>query len=115
QFCELRLADRISWICKHSNGASRWNQLKQKPQPLCRKLGRAEQCDARDITAGSIEAGNYPEHHRVAADDEDNWNGRGRRLGGADRGSPAVATITATRRLTKSAANAGSRSYWPSA
>src|SRR6266566_4483849 len=80
QFCELRLADRIMWICKHSNGGSCGNQLKQKPQPLCRKLGRTEHCDARDITAGSINAGDYPEHHRVATDDEDNWNDRGRRL-----------------------------------
>jgi hypothetical protein len=49
QFCELRFADRIIWICKHSNNGSRGNQLKQKSQPLCRKLGRAEQRDARDI------------------------------------------------------------------
>jgi hypothetical protein len=30
-------------------------------------------------------------------------------------GAPPIGTITATRRLTKSAANAGSRSYWASA
>ena len=73
-----------------------------------------EKIDARHIAAGPGEAGDKTKADRVGGDAEDDRDGRGRRLGRERAGTLPGVTITATRRRTRSAASAGSRSYWPS-
>src|SRR5262249_40927173 len=43
---------------------------------------------ARDVAARPVEAGDEPKHDGVAANYEDNGNGRSRRLCGTDRWGP---------------------------
>src|SRR4030081_3757062 len=83
----------------------------QHPQLPRRKLGNVEG-RTRDIAAGPIKAGDEADLHRVAYDQENNGNGRGCRLGG-ERPGVGLVSMSATWQRTRSAAIAGSRSYWP--
>ena len=71
------------------------HQLAQQLQPLRRQLDR-EEVDARRVAARPVEAGDKTELDRVVADDEDDRDRRGRRLGRERRRVPPVAAITAT-------------------
>jgi hypothetical protein len=86
KFCQLRLRDRVIQICKHSDDGGSGSQFKQKLQTFCHCLA-GNQRYARDVAARPIEAGDEPKHDGVAANYEDNRNGRGRCLCGTDRGS----------------------------
>ena len=100
QFCDIRLCDaRIVGIDEHSKARSVWQQLVQERKPLCPEL-HANVVDSGRIAARSIETGNEADLYRVRADDE---------------GVLIGVTITATRRWTRSAANAERVSLLPSA
>ena len=99
---------RIGRIDEHGNACSRGHQLTQEFQPLCHQFGR-EKIDARQVAARPGEARDQTEPHRVFAEDEDDGDRRGCRLGRERRRMPRR-TITATCRRTNSAASSGSRS-----
>jgi hypothetical protein len=60
-------------------------QFAQEPEPLGRKLD-AHGAETRDVAAGPVETGNKARLNRVGAGIEDDGNGRGCSLGGADGG-----------------------------
>jgi hypothetical protein len=61
--------------------------LKDEGENVAVEYLRRSSAAVATIAAGSIEAGDQPKHHWIAAYHEDNWNSRGCRLGGANRWS----------------------------
>src|SRR5262249_8183106 len=111
---QLSLGGRdIGRIGEHSDAGSPRDQLTQEFQPLCRQLG-SENIDSRHVAARTREACQDAKPHRVVPDEKDNGNRVVAALAANVGGRPAVA-ITATWRLTSSAASAGNRSSWFSA
>ena len=98
----------IGRIDEHGNASGCGHQLAQEFQPLCGQLA-TEKIDPCQVAARPGEAGDKTKPDRVFADDEDDGDRRGCRLGRERRNVP-VAAITATCRRTNSAASAGSRS-----
>ena len=75
------LGDRgVGRIDEHGNTSGPGHQLAQEFQPLCRQLDR-EKIDPRQVAARPGEAGNKTKLDRVVADDEDDGDRRGCRLG----------------------------------
>ena len=99
----------IGRIDEHGHTSGSGHQLAQQLQPLCRQLG-IEKIDPCQVAARPGEAGDKTKPDRVFADDEDDGDRRGCRLGRERRSAPPVAAITATCRRTSSAASSGSRS-----
>ena len=110
---QLQLGIRIVRVHEHGDDGGIGNELVQQLQSL-RREQIGEEGDARDIAARPVEAGDKSVLDRVAAETEDDRYRCGRGLG-RERRDGVLAAITATRRRTRSAANAGSRSYCPSA
>ena len=75
---------------------ARGHQLAQELQPLCRQLA-TEKIDTCQVAARPGEAGDETKPDRVFADEEDDGDRRGCRLGRERRRVPPVAAITATR------------------
>ena len=92
------------------SGSSSCKQL----QPLGAQLD-IQEGDAGDVAARPVEARDETSRNRIAADHEDDRDRRGCRLCRERRSGARQRDDHGTRRLTSSAANAGSRSYWPSA
>ena len=90
-------------VTLHGSG----RQLTQHLELLCHKLHSLE-AHAGSVAARPVKAGDETHCDRVAADSEDDRNGRGRGFG-RERRCYGVA-ITATRRRIRSAAKSGSRS-----
>src|SRR5262249_47351571 len=104
----------IARIDEHGNTNCCGHQLAQEFQPLCRQL-RGEKIDPRQVAAWPGEAGDKTEHDRVLGDGEDDGIVVVATFAANATAGPPVAAITATRRRTRSAASAGSRSNWFSA
>ena len=81
----------IGRIDEHGNTSCSGHQLTQEFQPLCHQL-TTEKIDARQVAARPGEAGDKTKPDRVFADDEDDGDRRGCRLGrecrrrGSERG-----------------------------
>ena len=109
QFSDLKLGDRVIWICKQPNDGGSGNQLQQEPQrsatvswatsvtPVTLPPGRLRLSTSPNIT-GSLPMTKTIGMVEVAA------------LAARIVGVPAVATMTDTRRSTRPAANIGSLS-----
>src|SRR5262249_1785881 len=69
----------IGVVDEHGNLGALWHDLPQQSQPLRLELAR-EKGDPRDVAAWPIEACNQAGFHRIAAETEHDWNGRGRGL-----------------------------------
>ena len=85
------------------------HQLTQQLQPLRHQLG-GEKVTPVTLPPGRLRLATRPALTGSPAAREDDRDRRGRGLG-RERRSAVRPTITATRRRTKSAASAGSRSY----
>src|SRR5215831_3669658 len=116
--CDLRLSRldfhiRIIWIHEHANHGDIWNQLAQKLQPLSPHL-YVQRGRARGVATRPIQTSDQSELDWVVPHVEDDRNRRGcclcrKRCSITGCGNYAHLTTN------EIAANAGSRSYWPSA
>ena len=78
----------IRWIDEHGYAGCVRHQLMQHFEPFPPKF-LGEHTHAGDVAAGPIQACNETKANRIGGGREDDWNRRGRRLGGkCGRGSP---------------------------
>src|SRR5262249_52287763 len=111
--CRVMLGVGVVGVDQQRNGFGCRYQLMQKPQ-LLRLQWTGNLIDAGQVAAPAAEAGDQAGLNRVDAAVEDNGNRGGHGLR-RQRRRPIAGENHETFRRTKSAASAGSRSYWPSA